>query len=393
MKNDKQRRQNDVLANLKVALVYDRLNSYGGAERVLECWHQSFPHAPLYTSVYDPVSSPWLSGWNVRPSWLNKIPWLRRRHRWLGWLMPLVFETIDLSEFDVVLSLTSEAAKAVVTRPEQLHICYLLTPTRYLWSHAAEYEQKIPRWLRWLWIKLLPFYQRWDQVAAQHPDVIIPISLEVEGRVKKYYQRECDAPLYPPPASLPSSQEPQYKPTGPFFFSWGRLVPYKHFEVAIQAAVQNKQQLLIAGQGPASRNWQKLARRLDPQGEYICFLGRITDSDLAWYLEHAKAAIFPQPDDFGLAPLEATTLGCPVIVHADSGVTEVLAKNKNALLIKKTSVNSLARAMRQIDEISWSRLDIRAQASEYAKVDCPRQWRQVVRTYWHRHQQQRKGKS
>ena len=126
------------LNDLKVALVYDRVNKFGGAERVVSQFHQLFPKAPLYTLVHDPKKASWASGIDVRPSFLN-LPILRSRHEFLAPLAPLAFETFNLDDFDLVISITSESAKAVITKPKTLHVCYCLTPTRYLWSGRQEY--------------------------------------------------------------------------------------------------------------------------------------------------------------------------------------------------------------------------------------------------------------
>src|SRR5690606_20208270 len=145
----------------KVAIVYDRVNSWGGAEQVLLELHAAFPSAPLFTSVYDPEGASWAGDWEVRPSWLQRLPLAKKHHQWFGWLMPLVFESLDLREFDVVISVTSEAAKAVITQPQQLHICYLLTPTRYLWSHTVEYQTTLPAFLRPVARKVGQWLQNW----------------------------------------------------------------------------------------------------------------------------------------------------------------------------------------------------------------------------------------
>ncbi|MCD8507098.1 hypothetical protein LRY58_02240 [Candidatus Woesebacteria bacterium] len=129
----------------KVALVYDRLNSSGGAEKVLIELQKLYPDAPLYTSVFDADRTPWLApGSQVHTSWLQYVPGARRRHQWFGWLMPFLFELFDFSAFDIVISVSSEAAKGILTQPHQLHVNYLLTPTRYLWSHQEEYVQQVP---------------------------------------------------------------------------------------------------------------------------------------------------------------------------------------------------------------------------------------------------------
>lgn len=371
----------------RVAIVYDRVNSTGGAERVLQKLHEAFPQAPLYTSVYDASGAKWAENWIIKTSWLQCLPWLRARHRLVGWLMPVVFETMDVAdESDVIISVTSEAAKAVITKPEQLHVCYLLAPTRYLWSHAEHYEQQLPPLLRHLWRKIRPWWQNWDQVAALRPDVIIPISQQIKQQSERYYHLEVEEPLYPPPAVLPTPQVPQFKPETPFFFCWGRHVKFKRFDVAIKAAVEQQRRLLIAGRGPASKKWEQLAQKIDPQKQYIQFIGQISDAQLAWYLQQAVAVIFPQPDDFGLAPLEAQLQGCPVIIHQQSGVAEVLSDRKSGVFINETSVKAVRKAMELVEQKNWSRLDIARQASQYAGVEYVAVWRDLISNYWHKHQ-------
>ena len=124
---------------MKIALVYDRVNKIGGAERVLEVLHEIYPAAPLYTAVYNPKTAPWAKSFKVIPSFLNKFPFAKRSHEVYPWLTPLAFESFNFDEYDIVISVTSEAAKGIITKPKTLHICYCLTPTRYLWSGYEDY--------------------------------------------------------------------------------------------------------------------------------------------------------------------------------------------------------------------------------------------------------------
>src|SRR3990172_146140 len=123
---------------MKVALVYDRLNKWGGAERILLALHRLFPDAPLYTSVYNPIKAPWAKVFKIKTSFLQGLPFTMNHELFVA-LMPLVFECFDFDEFDLVISVTSEAAKGIITKPQTKHICYCLTPTRYLWSGYDEY--------------------------------------------------------------------------------------------------------------------------------------------------------------------------------------------------------------------------------------------------------------
>src|SRR3990167_2164226 len=124
----------------KVAIVYDRVNKWGGAERVLMTLHEMFPDAPLFTSVYDEKGAPWAKVFpKIYTSFLQKIPFAKNTHEFLGTFMPLAFEQLSFDGYDLVISVTSEAAKGIITKPGTKHICYMLTPTRYLWSHYDLY--------------------------------------------------------------------------------------------------------------------------------------------------------------------------------------------------------------------------------------------------------------
>src|SRR3989338_10684992 len=124
---------------MKLALIYDRVNKFGGAERILLALHKLWPEAPLYTAVYDSKSASWAKSFKVIPSFLQSWPKAKRHHEFYPWLTPLAFESFDLSQYDLVVSVTSAEAKAVITKPQTLHLCYCLTPTRYLWSHHQHY--------------------------------------------------------------------------------------------------------------------------------------------------------------------------------------------------------------------------------------------------------------
>ena len=180
---------------MKVALVYDRINKWGGAERVLLAFHRLFPDAPLYTSIYSRNGAPWADDFDIQPSFLQKIPRIQKSHEILAPLMPIVFETFSFDEFDVVISVTSEAAKGVITKPHTVHICYCLTPTRYLWSGYNDYFQD--PFLRLASKPVISYLQWCDKAAAQRPDVYIAISKEVQSRISTYYHRDSTV-IYPP---------------------------------------------------------------------------------------------------------------------------------------------------------------------------------------------------
>ncbi len=375
----------------RVALVYDRVNSWGGAERVLLQLHQLYPHAPLFTSVYDDHAAPWAKDWDIRASWLQKIPWLRRRHQYVGWLMPIIFESFSFSEFDIVISVSSEAAKGIVTQPHQLHVCYLLTPTRYLWSHQREYLEQIPTLLRKSAQFVMHFLQKWDVMASSRPDYVIPISQRVKIRAEKYYGRFLEEPLYPAISTLPLAKRPPERVKKPYFFAWGRHVSYKKFDQIIRAAVEIKFPLIIAGEGPQTSYLKALTQQIDPAGEYVTFVGMRSDSEITWYLQNAQAAVIPQEEDFGLTIIEAVSQGCPVVVHSKSGASELLRPEEDGICITNNDSYSLQKAMEQVISHPWNNLDIQQQARQYAEVVWQKSFHNKIMGLWQQQQKSMKG--
>src|SRR5260221_835454 len=166
---------------MKVAIVYDRVNKWGGAERVLLALHEMFREAPLYTSVYSNKHAKWAEIFpEIYTSFLQKIPFTKTRHEFLPLFMPFVFESFNFDDYDLVISVTSEAAKGIITKGKTKHICYCLTPTRYLWSGYDDYFKD--KTLGSLSKPAIRYLRNWDLVASRRPDMIIGISREVQKR-------------------------------------------------------------------------------------------------------------------------------------------------------------------------------------------------------------------
>src|SRR5579859_4545398 len=170
---------------MKVALVYDRVNKWGGAERVLLALHDLFPDAPLYTSVYNAQKASWADVFVVKTSFLQRIPFASSRHEYLALFMPLAFEQFNFEEYDLVISFTSESAKGIITKPNTKHVCYCLTPTRYLWSGFDEYF--INKLFKIIATPFVAYLKYWDTIASHRPDEYIAISREVQKRIQEFY--------------------------------------------------------------------------------------------------------------------------------------------------------------------------------------------------------------
>jgi glycosyltransferase involved in cell wall biosynthesis len=321
---------------MKIALVYDRVNKWGGAERVLLALNELFPDAPLFTSVYSPVGAPWAKVFpKVVSSYLQKFPITREHHEKLALFMPHAFESLDLKDFDTVISVTSEAAKGIITGPHQKHICYCLTPTRYLWSG---YDDYFPTTFHKTVARPATQYLRtWDRVAGNRPDKMIAISTAVQKRIKKYYGR--DSEIVFPPVTLVSSSDKQVTRKKDFFLVVSRLVPYKKVDLAIKAFNQLKLPLLVVGTGSEERSLQELAHR------NIRFLKNVSDQELSKLYRQAQALVFPQDEDFGLVAAEAQAHGLPIIAYKSGGALDIIQENINGLFFRNQTVECLSELL------------------------------------------------
>src|SRR3990167_9976257 len=242
---------------MRVALVHDYLNQYGGAERVLEVLCEIFPDAPIYTLVYDEKATGGVfKGKEIQTSFIQKIPFSRKHHRAFPLLMPLAVEQFDLSYFDVVISNAHSFAKGIITKPHTKHISYCMTPTRFLWDDSHRFIRafrgdKSSRRSRWpdadfvslLAAPFLSYLRIWDQQASRRVDKYIAISDFIRERIRKYYQREASV-VYPP---VETKKFHISNELGDYWLMIGRMVPYKRFDLGVRAFTELGWPLKIIG--------------------------------------------------------------------------------------------------------------------------------------------------
>jgi len=348
---------------MKIALIYDRLaTQFGGAEEVLLALHETFPSAPLYTSIYDERQARWASAFTVKTSFLQRLPFAKKFPRLFVGLMPLAFEQLDLSEFDIILSVTSAEAKGVLTKPNQLHVCYLLTPTRYLWSHYAEYTND--RATGWFRKSIFQYLRWWDSTAALRPDYIIPISHHVAQRCKTYYGRETEPVIYPPVRLTFFKNEKNT--TERFYLIVSRLVEYKRIDLAIEACQKLKRKLVIIGDGPDLMRLKAIAQTHSAPPSLITFLGAVQSQQVEAYYTSCSAFLSPAEEDFGITILEALSAGKPVIPYKGSGGAEVVEENKTGVFLKEQTITSLIAAIEKSESISWDSEYIQKSVRKYS---------------------------
>lgn len=362
---------------MKVAFVYDRVNKYGGAERVLEALHGIWPDAPLYTAVYDSKGAPWAKDFDVRPSFLQKIPFAASNHEFLPWLTPLAFEQFSFDEYDVVISVTSAEAKNIITKPHTLHICYCLTPTRYLWNAKEFHEetQGIAGMGLQLWA---PVLRRWDKIAAARPDRYIAISNHVAKRVKKYYGQRSEV-IYPPVDTKRFTANDKRSTIDGYYLAVSRLVGYKRLDIVVDAFTKLDLPLVIVGTGRGER------KLMGKAGRTIRFVGgHLTDAQLLHYYQNCRAFVHAADEDFGIAMVEAQAAGKPVIAYAKSAAAEIVLPGKTGILFSAQSVKSLIAAVEASRKKRFDPKLCRANARRFAKAEFQKRMKETVeRMYAH----------
>jgi len=341
---------------MRVALVHDWLNQLGGAEDVLEALVGLFPAAPVFTSLYwrDKMPTSWQQ-WDIRRSFIDRLPWAHRRQQLYFPLYPTAFEQFDLSEYDLVISNKSGFCHGVITGPETTHICYCLTPTRYVWRyHAYAAEEKLGRLTRLFLQPFLTYLRMWDRLAAERVDHFVAISQEVRWRIAKIYGR--DSVIIHPPVNTdrfePSSTVEDY------YLIVGRLVPYRRIDLLIKAFNELDRPLLIAGQGRDRERLEALA------GPSISFLGYVDDNALPDLMARCRAFVFPGVEDFGIAPIQAMAAGRPVIAFNGGGVRETVVPGTGRLFAEQ-SVDAIIEAVENFDPDGVNQSEIRRHARQF----------------------------
>jgi len=362
------------MAELKVALVHDFLTQWGGGEYVLKVFSEIYPDAPIYVINYDQkIVDEFLPKRKVIASFLQHFPGMPKSFKYWLSFMPRAIESFDLSDFDVVLSDSSAYAKGVITRPPTKHICYLHTPTRYLWSDYQSYVASAPIPLPLIGqpvVKtILRFLRRWDLIAAKRPDYLIANSEYIAKRTRQYYQRQPDSVLFPP---VDCGRFKISSKLGDYFLVVGRQEPYKKTDLAIQAANELGLKLKVVGGGTKLGELKAIA------GPTVEFTGRVSDEELVELYANCQAFIFPPKEDAGITPLEAMASGRPVIAYGEGGALESVVAGVTGEFFPEQTVESLVNALKNFDPKKYDPKKIRAHALKFDAKLFKDKIRQIV---------------
>jgi len=351
---------------MKIALVHDDLVQSGGAEKLFKTIAEIFPKAPIYTSLVnrqgltlhgDIARRDLLA--RIKTSFIQKIPLASKLYKALLPLYPLAFESFNFDKYDVVISSTTRFAKAIITKPKTIHICYINSVPRFLWDDQIQkqYLSHIAR------IFLRPYFvwlRRWDLAASSRVDLYVSNSKNIQNQVKKIYKRESTV-IYPyinTDYFIPSKSKKQ-----DYFLVVTRLVKWKKIEIAIMTAIELNKKLVIVGDGPDRPRLERITN----SNPNIFFTGKISDARLKLYLQFAECFIVTQEEDFGISAVEAQACGTPVIAYKKGGQGETIIGNKTGLFFEDQNTKSLKDALKRFSKVKWSKEACRKNSLRFTK--------------------------
>jgi len=375
--------------NLRIALVHDFLNQYGGAERVLKVLSEMYPDAPIYTLLYDEKKMRGMfDAKRVKVSYLQKFPkFLRKRYRWLMPFFMVMPEVFDLRDYDLVISSSGAWTKGIVTKLNTTHVCYVHSPMRFVWDYNDRYlketgEKRVSLLVRFV----LNYIRVWDRLAADRPDYLIANSEYTRRRIAKYYRRDSEV-IYPPVVNLQQTtnnkqqainEEPNANsdrlPVDSYFLVVSRLSPYKKADIVVEAFNKLGLPLVVVGEGRQKKHLKRMAN------ENIKILGWQDDKMVEKYYANARAFIFPAEDDFGITAVEAMAHGVPVIAYRKGGACESVVEGVTGEFFDAQTSDVLADGVRRfmLNEKIYDREAIKKRAEEFSEERFKKAFREYI---------------
>ncbi|MFE8935601.1 glycosyltransferase [Micrococcus luteus] len=335
----------------RIAIAHDYLTQKGGAERVVLALHRMWPDAPIYTTFYDPEGTfPEFKDAHIVTSPLNRVGLLRKDPRRALPLLPLASSLMHVKEPVAVVS-TSGWAHGF--RYDGATLVYCHTPARWVYlleDYLGEggrdsLKGRIARVLR-------PGLRMWDRAAVRRRTWYVANSTVVKERIEDVYGLDGVDLVFPPHSvSTEGPQEPipgaERLAEGGFLLSVARLMPYKHVDVAIEAAARTGRPLVVIGKGPEEARLRAMA------GEDVVFGQDLTDAQLRWAYAHATALIAASHEDFGITPLEASAWGVPTVALRAGGYLDTIVEGVNGVFVDAPTVDDVVAGVARLVARDW----------------------------------------
>lgn len=342
-----------------IAIVHDWLVSMRGGERVLEVLCKLFPDAHLFTLVHreQSLSMP-IERMHAATSFLQRLPFGVSHYQYYLPLYPFAVRSLDVTDYDLVISSSSAVAKGVKTRTGGLHICYCHTPMRYVWDQYDQYfgKGRSSPAVRLAMRIVRGYLRRWDVETAHNVNYFIANSRYVQERIKRNYRRDAEV-LYPP---VDVNRFSVSRKDEGYFLIVSALVPYKRIDLAVHAFNSLGNRLLIVGSGSEEKKLKAIAK------SNVEFLGVADDDAVKKFYENCRAVVFPGEEDFGIVPVEAMACGKPVIAFGRGGVTETVVDGTTGIFFREQTPSSLIDAIHRCERLPFDGNKIRAHAEQFA---------------------------
>lgn len=346
----------------RVALTHEWLAVPGGSEKVIEAILRLVPHAEIFCSVYDPEPfDALITDRPVHPSFIQRIPKATSQYPKLLPLMDTAFRRFDLRGFDLIVSSNHACAKNVKTPPGVPHVCYCHTPMRYAWDPDFLLQEDLGPAARAIVKPLTAYLRRVDARGAKQPTAIAANSSFVAQRVRDWWGR--DATVVHPPVDVERflGRERRVADDAPYLV-FGRLVPYKRPDTAVEACRRLGRRLVVAGDGRFMEHVREAAGG-DPNIE---LRGRVSDAEADELLATCRALLFPGVEDFGIVPVEAQAAGMPVIALGQGGARDSVQDGVTGVLYDDPSAAGLAAAIERFESLTLDDGALRAHARDFA---------------------------
>ncbi len=338
---------------MKIALVHDYLTQRGGAERVFELLCQYIDQADIFTSLYNPKTTINLNGRRVHTSFLQNVPGSSKNFRLFAPLYFSAFQSLNLQEYDLIISSTSSFAKAIKKRSDALHVCFCHNVTRFLWD-TQTYIQEYQHYRAYypLIEKVFTFLRKIDLEYSKNPDIYIANSTTVADRIQSIYGRDSLVINYPIDTNKFFFMDQKEE----FYLVSSRLLSYKRIDLIIEAFNWLGWPLLIVGEGPERRNLETKAL------DNIQFLGYVSDALRASLMARSRALVVAALEDYGLVPIEANVSGTPVVAYGQGGILDTQIDGKTGILFPLQTTESLIKALLKEKASHWNYFAIRDHA-------------------------------
>ena len=337
------------LKQKKIAIIHYWWMINRGGEAVISALLELYPHADLYIHVHDEkIVNDAIGSFHkgkVYNTFISRLPFAKKHYQKYLPLMPMALEQLDLDEYDIIISNESGPTKGVLTRPDAVHICYQLSPMRYIWDMHHEYMSELKGLTKFIFRLTSHYIRIWDRLSADKVDYFVPISRFVESRVTKFYRRDSEEII---PCPVNSSHFDHTKERKDFYLCLGQLVAYKKADMAVDAFNELGLPLKVIGDGELFKSLKKKAN------SNVEMMGWQDFEVVKESLETCKGLIFPGVEDFGIVPLEAMAAGAPVIAYGRGGACDTVIHGKTGLLYKEQTIDGIIQSVKSIESGEYS---------------------------------------